>query len=403
MVSAKLGLTPDAFVPGMTDALAAKMLQLTKDEARCQPSAQNCANFVWALAPLGHYPKDKGLVDAVCGHFARLIKHRDQSKRPKAQEAANVVWALATLGHEPADKGLIDDVCNHFARLIKHLEESKRPNAQQSANIVWALATLGHKPADKGLVDAVCNHFSRLIRHQDTRNRPTSQGVSNVLWALGDMNHAPPDGAASAFLEWLTRLCKLSGQEPNAQDLSNTLFACAVLHVKVKGHVSLALVRGLLRLDRSGGYKQEYCNAAWGLAVLGILAVDIFSLILERLRSLPVSEPAHDALPRQELSQLYQALDSLQPLPDVAAQQLQEMLSSLGQRPLHGPQSHADSSINRRLGLALGQLGLAFALDVLLSGYWVNAVLQPCNGVTEPIVLAAEFGHCFRNKDDRCV
>ena len=215
--SAKLGLTPDAFVPGMTDALAAKMLQLTKDEARCQPSAQNCAN---------------------------------------------VVWALATLGHEPADKGLIDDVCNHFARLIKHLEESKRPNAQQSANIVWALATLGHEPADKGLVDAVCNHFSRLIRHQDTRNRPTSQGVSNVLWARGDMNHAPPDGAASAFLEWLTRLCKLSGQEPNAQDLSNTLFACAVLHVKVKGHVSLALVRGLLRLDRSGSYKQEYCNAA---------------------------------------------------------------------------------------------------------------------------------------------
>ena len=260
--SAKLGLTPDAFVPGMTDALAAKMLQLTKDEARCQPSAQNCANFVWALDSLGHYPKDKGLVDAVCGHFARLIKHRDQSKRPKAQEAANVVWALATLGHEPADKGLIDDVCNHFARLIKHLEESKRPNAQQSANIVWALATLGHEPADKGLVDAVCNHFSRLIRHQDTRNRPASQGVSNVLWARGDMNHAPPDGAASAFLEWLTRLCKLSGQEPNAQDLSNTLFACAVLHVKVKGHVSLALVRGLLRLDRSGGYKQEYCNAA---------------------------------------------------------------------------------------------------------------------------------------------
>ncbi len=36
--SAKLGLNPDAFVPGMTDALAAKLLQLTKDEARPQPS-----------------------------------------------------------------------------------------------------------------------------------------------------------------------------------------------------------------------------------------------------------------------------------------------------------------------------------------------------------------------------
>ena len=297
--SAKLGLNSDAFVPGMTDALAAKLLQLTKDTARHQPDAQNCANFMWALA------------------------------------------------------------------------------------------TLGHDPADKGLADAVCNHFARLIRHHDARKRPTSQHVSNVMWALAEMNHAPPDGAASGILEWFTRLCKLPGQEPNAQAMSNTLLACAVLRLKIWGHVSLALINGLLRLDRSSGYKQDYCNAAWSLAVSGMLSSEMFLMFLDRLRSLPTAKVAHDALPRRNLRQLYQALDSLQPLPSVVAQQLQDMLSILGQRPL--PQQDADSSISRRLGLALGQLGLAFTPNVALSGYWANAVLQPCDdAVTAPVVLATE-------------
>ena len=125
--SAKLGLNPDAFVPGMTDALGAKLFQVTKGAARRQSNAQEDANFLWALATLGHEPADKGLIDAVCNHFAMLIKHHDDSKRPNAQEAANAVWAIATLSHELADKGLVDVVCNHFAMLIKHHDDSKQP------------------------------------------------------------------------------------------------------------------------------------------------------------------------------------------------------------------------------------------------------------------------------------
>ena len=401
--SAKLGLNPDAFVPGMTDALAAKLLQLAKDEARHQPNAQDCANFLWALATLGHEPADKGLVDAVCAHFVRLIRHYDDSKQPNAQEGANFMWALAALGHGPSDKGLADVVCNHFARLIRHHDDSKQPNAQDCANFLWAFVSLGHYPADRGLVDAVFHHLVMLIRHRDARKRPIAQHVSNVMWALGKMNHAPPDGAASAILEWFTRLCKLPGQEPNAQELSNTLFAIAVLRLKVKGHVSIALINGLLRLDRSSGYRQDYCNAAWSLAVSGTLSSEIFGALLDRLRSLPTAQAVHDALPTPEMAQLYQALDSLQPLPSVAAQQLQDMLGSLGQRPLPDRKQDADSSFSRQLSLALGQLGLAFTPDVPLSGYWVNAVLHPRDGVTDPIVMATEFLHCFKNKNHRCV
>ncbi|KAA6421657.1 MAG: hypothetical protein FRX49_08600 [Trebouxia sp. A1-2] len=405
--SAKLGLNPDTFVPGMTNALAAKMLQLTKDKAGRQPNARDCANFLWALASLGHQPADKGLVDAVSECCVRLIKHHDVSKRPNAQEAANLIWALASLGHQRADKGLIDAVCEHFVRLVKHHDISKRPNAQGAANLLWALASLGHQREDKGLIDAVCNHFVRLIKHHDVSKRPNAQGAANVIWALGELNHEPPDGAASAILERLSVLCGLPRQAPNAQELSNTLLACAVLRLKVKDHVSLALVDGLLRLDRAHCSDQTYCNAAWSLAVLDKLCVDLFSLILGRLRPLSTEPahnalPAHDALPRQELFQLYQALDFLQPLPTAAAQQLQEMVTRLGPRPLPDKRSAGDLLTSKHLCVALEQLGLAFTANVPLSGYWADAVLRPQDGSAVPVVLVPEY-FCgrFSNQEKR--
>ena len=321
-----------------------------------------------------------------------------------AREASNILWSSAKLGLSPdaSVPGVTDALAAKVLQLTKAAAR-RQPSAQSCANSLWALASLGHEPADRGLVDAVCNHFVMLIRHHHARQRPTSQEVSNMMWALGELNHARPDGAASVILEWFTGLCKLPGQKPNAQELSNTLFACAVLRLQVKEHVSTALVGGLLSLDRASNYNQAYCNAAWSLAVSGMLSSEIFHALLERLRLLPLVEPAHDALPRQHLFQLYQALDSLQPLPSVAAQQMQDMLGNLGQRPLPHPQQDAHSSVSRRLGLALKQLGLAFTPDVPLSGYWANAVLQPRDGVTDPIVLATESLHCFRNKDDRCV
>ena len=226
--SAKLGLNPDAYVPGMTDALAAKLLQLAKDEARHQPNAQNCANFMWALATLGHEPADKGLADAVCAHFARLIRHHDDTKRPNAQEVANLLWALATLGHEPADKGLADAVCNHFARLIRHHDAQRQPNAQGVANFMWALATLGHGPADEGLADAVCNHFARLIGHHDAQKRPTSQAVSNIMWALASLGHYPADrGLVDAVFDHFVMLIRHhdAQKRPTSQHVSNVMWA----------------------------------------------------------------------------------------------------------------------------------------------------------------------------------
>ena len=356
--SAKIRLNPDALVPGMTDALAAKVLQLTREDVRRQPNAQDCAIFLRALATLGHDPSDQSLTDAVCDHFAMLIKHHDESKRPSAQNCANFMWAVATLGHEPADQSLADAVCDRFAMLIKHSDESKRPNAG---------------------------------------------GAANVMWALGRMKHAPADGVASAILERLTTLCDLPGQAPNPQSLSNTLFACAVLRLQVKEHVRTALIGGLLRLNRSAIDKQAYCNAAWSLAVSSMLSIDIFLALLERLLSLPIAGPAHDILSTQQLTQLYQAFDSLQPLPAVAAQQLQNMVTRLGPVPLPHENRAADLFVSKHLCAALELLGLAFTANVFLSGYWAEAVLHAQGNDIGLVVLVTGHRDHIKNKDKRCV
>ena len=355
---------------------------------------------MWALATLGHEPPEQSQTDAVCDHFAMLIKHRDESKRPNAHGSAIFMWALATLGHEPADQSMTDAVCDHFAMLIKHRDESKRPTAGGAAQFMWAVATLGHEPADEGFADAVCEHFAMFIKHLDALKRPSAREAANVMWALGKMKHAPADDVASAILERLTKLCDLPGQAPNSQDLSNTLFACAVLRLQVHEHVSTALVGGLLSLDRSVVDKQAYCNAAWSLAVSSMLSIDIFFALLERLQPLPVDELANDF---SKLAQLYQALDFLQPVPTAAAQQLQEMVTRLGPRPLPQKRSAADQSAGKQLCAALGQLGLASTANVPLSGYWANAVLHPQHDSTAPVILVTDFHDYFKNMSKRCV
>ncbi len=231
--------------------------------------------------------------------------------------------ALAVIrGHQP-DKALLS-----FYASMEHLCSVARPllNHFSLSAIITATAQLWTSAQAHSSSQAHANmaalalkpfHCSSILQLEPMLPDVDAQAVSNILWssaklglnllwALGLLNHAPPDGAASAILEWFTRLCELPGQEPNAQSLGNTLLACAVLRLKVKGHVSTALVDGLPRLDRAIGCEQNYCNAAWSLAVAGMLTFELFLALLKSLRPLPVSDPAHEVLLTQQLSQLYQ-------------------------------------------------------------------------------------------------
>ena len=85
-------------------------------------------------------------------------------------------------------------------------------------------------------------------------------------------------------------------------------------------------------------------------------------------------------------------------------QQLQEMVTRLGPRPLLHERSAAEQSASEHLCAALGQLGQAFTANVPLSGDWTFVVLhvQPRDGFTVPIVLLTKDFGCFSNQEYRC-
>ncbi|DBA85683.1 TPA: hypothetical protein ACH3X1_005254 [Trebouxia sp. C0004] len=68
-----------------------------------------------------------------------------------------------------------------------------------------------------------------------------------------------------------------------------------------------------------------------------------------------------------------------------AAQQLQEMVTSLGPWALPDERSAANLSASQHLCTGLGQLGLAFTVNVPLSWYQAAAVLQPRDGVSDGV------------------
>jgi len=186
------------------------------------------------------------------------------------------------------------------------------------------------------------------------------------------------------LLEWLTALCALPRQAPNAQSLSNTLLACAILRLQVEGHVSTALVEGLLSLDWSVVDKQAYCNAAWRPTALNCANFlwALASLLLDQLAALSANHhelSQSSMLKFAELTQLYQVLGWLQPHPTAPAQQqsawscLQGKLHRLGPRP--APETPPFYGI-RKLYAALDQLQLSFTAAVVIQSYLVAAVLQ---------------------------
>ncbi|KAL3149824.1 hypothetical protein ABBQ38_013645 [Trebouxia sp. C0009 RCD-2024] len=169
--SAKLGLDPDAVVPGMTHHLILRLLKLIDvSEEKQRPNAQEAANVLWALATMGHQAAAE-MVNAVCLHFARLTQHADAKQRPTAQAAAITLWALASMGHQAAAE-VLDSVTTHFAHLVGSPNVKQRPDAQAVSNVVWALGTLKHTPRDVRLLDVFLAYFHVLLRSEDQRTRP---------------------------------------------------------------------------------------------------------------------------------------------------------------------------------------------------------------------------------------
>ena len=190
----------------------------------------------------------------------------------------------------------------------------------------------------------------------------------------------------------MVALCRVPGQQPTPQAISNVLLACAELSVPVKQADTDSLASFFLSSNRRHGTQQAYTNTAWSLAVTGHLRQAQFTLMLHQMFALPGSGEmsAPPLLTIAELTQLYQALDWLQPSPTAPAQQqsawssLQGKLHRVGPRP--APETPPFYSI-RKLCAALNQLQLSYTAAVVIQSYLVAAVLQSQDYKAQPVIL----------------
>ncbi len=105
-----------------------------------------------------------------------------------------------------------------------------------------------------------------------------------------------------------------------------------------------------------------------------------------------------------QLTQLYQALDWLQPPLTAPAQQqsawssLQDKMHRLGPRPASDkPPFHG----NRKLCAALNQLQPSFKAMVVIQSYWVPAVLQLQDNKAQPVMLRLSTPDYINNTPGR--
>ena len=403
--SAKLGLNPDALVPGMTDSLArhfmgdmdaatgqgfanvlvaCAQLQLspcqgglfkailnrlvTADLSKFDP--QNVANTLHSLVTIPAVAPSVEVLDALCQRLGVQLKSRQVTELPDAQSIANTMWALSKLKHAPSDE-LAMSMVGRMVALCR--VPGQQPTAQAISNVLLAFAQLRLpvKQADTdnlasfflsskrrwiNVLDALCQRFGVLLNSRPAAELPVAQSIANTLWALSKLKHAPSDQLAMSMVGRMVALCCVPGQQPTPQAISNVLLACAELSVPVKQADTDSLASFLLSSNKRQGTQQAYANTAWSLAVIGHLRQAQFMLLLDQMFALsgsPGEMSTPPLLTAAQLTQLYQAQDWLQPHPTAPAQQLHR----LGPRP--APDKPPFFGIHK-LCAALNQLQLSF-------------------------------------------
>ncbi|DBA85642.1 TPA: hypothetical protein ACH3X1_005217 [Trebouxia sp. C0004] len=345
--SAKLGLDPDALVPGMTDSLA-RQFMVDMDAA----TGQGFANVLVACAKLQLNPCQGGLFKAMCGQSAVATLSTFDS-----QNVANILHSLATLPAAEPSVEMLDALCQRFDVLLNRCQASNRPN-----------------------------------------ELPSAQNIANTIWALSKLKFAPADQLALTMVGRMVALCRLPGQQPTLQAISNALRACVELSVPVKQADTDSLASFFLSSNRRRGTQQHYANTAWSLAVTGHFCQAQFTLMLDQFFALSIN---HHKVSQPHLRQLYQALDWLQPPPSTALQQkkawlnLESKMGRLGARPACDPHPGAQLVCS-----ALTQLSLRVQSTPVISGYRTAALLEPI-GSAAAIVVAFESNICLMNKRSR--
>jgi hypothetical protein len=193
---------------------------------------QSCALLVYAFAKLGFTEAQW------FSQLASVAGQRDWRGIP-SQNISGVVWAYATAGHAWA-VDLVDDM------IVEALPRLHEFNEQNVANMLWGLGKLGH-PLDR---PQLLHRAQRVLGVE----KVDASYLLNAMLAQG-------------------ALPKLQGFKP--QELSNTLYGCALLQRGLGGRLQLdshllgQLVAAAVKAARQCK-SQELSNSVWACAVLGL-------------------------------------------------------------------------------------------------------------------------------------
>ena len=362
---------------------------LTEMFQRLQPllpdvEARQAANILWSSAQLGLNPD--ALVPGMTDSWARqFMVDMDVAT---GQGFANVLVACAKLQLSPCQGQLFKAILNRLA-----IADLSNFEPQHVSNTLHSLATIPAAAPSVEVLDALCQRFDILLKRHQTAEFPNAQSIANTMWALSKLKYAPSDELAMSMVGRMVALCGLPGHHPKPQEISNCLLACAELRLLVNQAITDSLASFLLSSNGWQATPQAYANTAWSLAVTGHLRSAQFTSLLDQMLALsgtPGDMSTTPFLTTIELGQLYQALDWLQPAPTSPAQQqaawssLEGKLQRLGPRPAPPkPPVHG----NRKLCAALDQLQLPFKATVFTQSYWLDAVLQPQDNKSQPVML----------------
>lgn len=368
------------------------------------------SNICWSLAKVGVHPDAlvPGMMDSLTANFVNRVEAQNAKHRPNAQDMSNFTWGCAVFKHTPSDAAM-SSVSGCFMSIMEAQDVQDRPNAHDMSTFIWGCAILDHKPSDAAL-SSTFRCFVKLMEAQDVRDRPRLQGVSNLVWAYAIFKHAPSDADVSSVLRYF--VCGVLGKKPDFQTVSDLMFACAVLGVDVKQEIADVLALVLLDHDKDRPYTRHYCNTAWSLAVLGVLHYEVFEALLSQLPPPKSLTPRAKHLDNTDevinigLAQLCQALYFVQPTPSAPAEQhkawgaFEKALSTFGPRPTPDPTYGFPG--NQKLCFALTELGLHFEAKVPVLGNWADAVLQPTSNCTPAVmIVVATANDCLANIGNR--
>ena len=253
----------------------------------CALQSQEWSNLLWALATLQKNGVDMGSssnVSAIVAAGAAAVEQLCSMAKP--QELSNTLWALATLGWHRDDSTLTKLVTAMVQRI-------STATPQALSNTLWALATLGWHCDDSTLtklVTAVVQHISSATPQAlsntlwalgqfdwynagavkalaaamaQSSSSAKPQNLSNALQALGSLRWY--DAAVYSLLVSRLHLMISSDNQPG-QHFSNAMFSCAL-----SGHFNSsvdALAAWGSQQDLQQWNEQEVSNTLFAWAML---------------------------------------------------------------------------------------------------------------------------------------